>query len=119
MDYKKPASSIFLLFVLSACSSNSLSEKQVPDWPLKVSEVEVVCMRDGRSAAFAKIGDKLYAVNGFSAAFYEKKYGSKPPYLNWESGLFKPDPDPQAAKLGMLALGGSLVDAIIEKCQSY
>ena len=85
---------------LSACGGGggALTPENVPEWPFiqSVSEVTIQC--SAGKPAYAGINDRLYALNGAAKA---RKPSS--PFLNHDTGLFAPHPDPALAKLGMKA----------------
>ena len=84
---------------LTACGSEPLTPENVSEWPFiqSVEEVTIQCSAGGEPA-YAEINGQLYALNGAAKA-------RKPatPFLNHDTGLFAPHPDPALAKIGMKA----------------
>jgi hypothetical protein len=97
-------------------SSNKISEKDVPGWPLTVPSVEILC--DRGKPSIAVVNGVQFALNGLAKAKAEKK-GVNLPYLNHEiTSLFKPNPDPVLRSRGFLAyMGNDFLDAAARVCE--
>ena len=87
------------LVALTGCgSSEPLTPENVSDWPFIQSVNEATIQCSAGEPAYADINGELYALNGAAKA-------RKPTtnFLNHDTGLFAPHPDPALANLGMKA----------------
>jgi len=83
----------------------------VQGWPLKSATAEITC--DGAQPIKAKLDNGItYGLNGTTTA----REGLKP--LNWDSGQFLPNPDPELRALGIeYALLDSFNNAAEKACK--
>ena len=105
----------FVLFLaalgLSGCASKSLTPGNISEWPFiaTVNEVTIECAA-GRPA-YAEINGQVYSLNG--AAKVRKLTA---PFLNHDTGLFLPHPDPAMADMGVMASLASFNKVADSKC---
>ena len=104
------AAALGVAALLQGCGDPVIRAADVPDWPLTVSEAQIVCA-EGRPVR-AVINGKPYALNGTEMA----KYGI--PALNHDQvDLFKPNPDPFLAARGFKAYGDGFNAAAEKACR--
>ena len=95
---------------IAGCSP-VIKATDVQGWPLKSATAEITC--DGAQPIKAKLDNGItYGLNGTTKA----REGLKP--LNWESGQFLPNPEPELRALGMeYALLDSFNNAAEKACK--
>ena len=96
---------------VTSCGAEPLTPDNVSEWPFIQSVKEVTIQCSAGKPQYAEINGKIYALNGAAKA-------QKPntPFLNHDSGLFAPHPDPELAEIGMKASLTSFNDAAEKKC---